>query len=119
MLAAGGHDVLAGQGRHRHEVRSRTCELGDELGVVARISLEDLLVVADQVHLVDGDDQVLDAEQRADEAVAARLRHDAVAGVDQDDRQVAVADAPVAMLRVYCSCPGQSAMMNLRRSVLK
>ena len=23
-------------------------------------------------------------------------------------------DAPVAMLRVYCSCPGQSAMMNFR-----
>jgi hypothetical protein len=23
-------------------------------------------------------------------------------------------DAPVAMLRVYCTCPGVSAMMNLR-----
>ena len=28
-------------------------------------------------------------------------------------------DAPVAMLRVYCSWPGQSAMMNLRFSVEK
>ena len=28
-------------------------------------------------------------------------------------------DAPVAMLRVYCSWPGQSAMMNLRRGVEK
>ncbi len=28
-------------------------------------------------------------------------------------------DAPVAMLRVYCSWPGVSAMMNLRRSVEK
>ena len=27
--------------------------------------------------------------------------------------------APVAMFRVYCSCPGVSAMMNFRRSVLK
>jgi len=27
--------------------------------------------------------------------------------------------APVAMLRVYCSCPGVSAMMNLRLSVEK
>ena len=27
--------------------------------------------------------------------------------------------APVAMLRVYCSCPGESAMMNLRRGVAK
>ena len=28
-------------------------------------------------------------------------------------------EAPVTMLRVYCSCPGVSAMMNLRRSVVK
>ena len=28
-------------------------------------------------------------------------------------------DAPVTMLRVYCTWPGQSAMMNLRRGVAK
>ena len=28
-------------------------------------------------------------------------------------------DAPVAMFRVYCSCPGVSAMMNFRRAVEK
>ena len=28
-------------------------------------------------------------------------------------------EAPVAMLRVYCSWPGVSAMMNLRRGVAK
>ncbi len=28
-------------------------------------------------------------------------------------------EAPVTMLRVYCTCPGVSAMMNLRRGVLK
>ena len=28
-------------------------------------------------------------------------------------------DAPVTMLRVYCSWPGVSATMNLRRSVVK
>jgi hypothetical protein len=28
-------------------------------------------------------------------------------------------DAPVTMLRVYCTCPGVSAMMNLRRGVAK
>ena len=28
-------------------------------------------------------------------------------------------DAPVTMLRVYCSCPGVSAMMNLRFGVAK
>jgi hypothetical protein len=28
-------------------------------------------------------------------------------------------EAPVAMLRVYCSCPGVSAMMNFRFGVAK
>jgi hypothetical protein len=28
-------------------------------------------------------------------------------------------EAPVTMLRVYCTCPGVSAMMNLRRGVAK
>jgi len=30
-----------------------------------------------------------------------------------------VVDAPVTMLRVYCSCPGVSATMNFRFSVEK
>jgi hypothetical protein len=73
-----------------------------------------VLAVVDQVHLVDGDDEVLDAAAASmRNAVAPRLREHAVARVDQDDRQVAV-EAPVTMLRVYCSWPGVSAMMNLR-----
>ena len=62
--------------------------------------LEDLLRPADEVHLVDGDDDVPDAEQRDDEAVAPRLLQDAVAGVDQDDRQVAVRRAGRHVARV-------------------
>ena len=50
--------------------------------------LEDLLVEAHQVHLVDGDDEVLDAEQRADERVPAGLGQDTLARVHQDDREV-------------------------------
>ena len=46
------------------------------------------------------------------------LLDQAVARVDEDDRQRAV-DAPVTMLRVYCTWPGVSAMMNLRRFVAK
>ena len=45
------------------------------------------------------------------------LEH-AVAGVDEDDGDSAV-EAPPTMLRVYCSWPGVSAMMNLRLGVLK
>ena len=39
---------------------------------------------------------------------------DAVARIDQQDRELRGADAAVTMLRVYCSWPGASAMMNLR-----
>ena len=50
---------------------------------------EHLLVVADEVHLVDGDDDVADAEQRDDVGVPARLHLHPARGVDQDDREVA------------------------------
>ena len=75
--------------------------------------------VVDQVHLVDRDDEVRDAEQVRERRVAARLRDDAVARVDQQDRELRGADAAVTMLRVYCSWPGASAMMNLRSAVAK
>ena len=55
-----------------------------------------------------------DADQRNDEAVPARLRKHALARVDEDDGESAP-DAPVAMLRVYCSWPGVSATMKDRR----
>jgi hypothetical protein len=54
----------------------------------------------DEVHLVDGDDDVLDAEQRDDERVPRVCVHHAVAGVDQDDRQVAGARAGRHVARV-------------------
>ena len=56
--------------------------------VVGHDAGEDRAVVTDQIHLVDGDDHVPDAEEAGDEAVAPRLREDAGAGVDEDDRQV-------------------------------
>ncbi len=49
---------------------------------------EQLLVEADEVHLVDGDDDVPDAEQRDDVGVAAGLHLHAARGVDQDDGEV-------------------------------
>ena len=44
--------------------------------------------MVDEVHLVDADDEVRHAEQRHQQAVAAGLLDDAVAGVDEHDRQV-------------------------------
>ena len=59
-----------------------------------------------------------DAEQPGDPGMAPRLFADTVAGVTSRMARSAV-DAPVAMLRVYCSCPGVSARMNFRRAVAK
>jgi hypothetical protein len=50
--------------------------------------------------------------------VPPRLRQHALARIDQDHGRSAV-EAPVTMLRVYCSCRGVSATMNLRFSVVK
>ena len=55
-----------------------------------------------------------DAEQRDDRGMAAGLGQETLARIDEQYRQIGV-DAPVAMLRVYCSWPGVSAMMNERR----
>ncbi len=64
-------------------------QLGHESGVVALDLLEDRFRVVDEVHLVDGHEHVLDAQERDDEGVTAGLGHDAVARVDEDDGHVA------------------------------
>ena len=46
------------------------------------------LRVGDEIHLVDGEHDVADREQRREEAVAARRGRDPVAGVDHDDADV-------------------------------
>ena len=42
-----------------------------------------------------------------------------VTGASTSTIATSAVDAPVTMLRVYCTCPGVSAMMNLRRGVAK
>jgi hypothetical protein len=72
-------------------VQRRRLEL-DALGkrqVVGLDPLENVLIEVHQIHLVDGYDDVLDAQQRGDEAVALGLSLHAIAGIDQNDRQVA------------------------------
>ena len=71
-----------------------------------RIAVEHVLRIADEVHLVDRDEHARDAEQRGDEGVALRLRQDAVRASIRMIARSAV-EAPVAMLRVYCSWPGR------------
>src|SRR6202012_2709346 len=81
-------DVVAVQRGDRDEREVGDVELGRELGELAADLLEDLLVVADQVHLVHREHQVRHAEQRGQEGVPPRLLVQPVARVDQDDGQV-------------------------------
>ena len=60
---------------------------GELVEVVADL-LELLAVPVDQVHLVDREHDVPDAQQRRQERVPARLLEQPVAGVDQHDRQL-------------------------------
>ena len=82
-------DVVAVERRDRDErdvVQVEPCRRSSVNS--SRISSKRVLVVVDEVHLVDADDEVRHAEQRHQQAVAAGLLDDAVAGVDEHDRQV-------------------------------
>ena len=71
------------------------------------ISSKQRSLETDEIHLVDGEHDMPDAEQRADEGVPPGLRQArpcAHRPASPRDRQV---EAPVAMLRVYCSWPGR------------
>jgi hypothetical protein len=81
-------DVVAAQRRHRNAQDVVQADLRGRIhGSRARCVVRSC-EKADQIHLVDGDHHALDADQRHQEAVAARLRLHAVTGVDQDDGQV-------------------------------
>jgi hypothetical protein len=81
-------DVLAVDGRGGDERHVGRLEPRAELAELLLDLLEPQLRVADQVHLVDAHDQVPDPEQRRDERVPAGLLDHALAGVDQEHRDV-------------------------------
>ena len=80
--------VVAPQRRDRDEREVVHVELGRELAELVLDALEHRLVVVDEVHLVDAQHEVGHAEQRREERVPPRLLEDAVAGVDEDEREV-------------------------------
>ena len=69
-------------------VRSCTSSLAAKSRELGLDALEHGLVVVDEVHLVDAQHEVRHAEQRREERVPARLLEDAVARVDEDQREV-------------------------------
>ena len=80
--------VVAEQSRHRDGRRLDDLQPGGHRLEVAHDRLEPDLVPADQVHLVDGQDEVGDAEQAGDRRVAPGLLEQPLAGVDQDDGEI-------------------------------
>ena len=63
-------------------------ERGGQLVELARDLVEPRLVEVDEIHLVDGEDEVGDGEERRDQRVAARLLDHALAGVEQHDGDI-------------------------------
>ncbi len=81
-------DVVAGQGADRDRDDVGDAERGGVGAELLGDRGEDGLGVVDQVHLVHGQHDVRDAQQRGDGRVAPGLLDHAVAGVDQHDREL-------------------------------
>ena len=81
-------DHVADEGRQRDEAHVAEPDLLGEGGVVGDDTVVGGLAVIDQVHLVHGHDDVGNADQLGQVAVAAGLGEDAFACVDQDDGDV-------------------------------
>ncbi|GIX18278.1 MAG: hypothetical protein KatS3mg119_2464 [Rhodothalassiaceae bacterium] len=81
-------DIVAEERRDGHRMdrldAQRIRDAAEGLGDGA----EGLLAEIDEIHLVDGEHQLPDAEQRADEGVPARLGDDALSRIDQQHRQI-------------------------------
>ena len=81
-------EVLAPQRRNGNGADVGEPKLLREGAIVLVDGVEDVLIVADGVHLVDGEHDRLDAEEVDDAAVPARLDLQALSGIDQDHGQV-------------------------------
>ena len=81
------HDVVAVAGDRRDDEVGRDADLA-QVGCIPLLIASKVFRAIHQVHLVDDDDDLADAEQVQQEGVGARLLLDALAGVDQHDRRV-------------------------------
>ena len=97
--AAADH-VVAFERADRHGVEALDAELVGELAKLGGDALEHFLRKADEVHFVDGGDDVLHAEQVGDVGVAARLAQHAFGRVHQHDGGVGGGSAGGHVARV-------------------
>ncbi len=87
-LLAAIDDVVTVQGADRNEMQVGQIQSRRKRTVVVTDFVETIFAEVDQVHLVDGNDDVPNPQQRNNEAVSSGLRQHAVAGIDQDHGQV-------------------------------
>ena len=88
-LGSGG-DVVADEGTDRDGLHIGHIEAGRSDAHLADDLLEGRMVVADQVHLVDSNEDGLHTHERADREVPVRLRTHSTRGIDHQHGDVAV-----------------------------
>ena len=109
-------DVVAVERADRNRIERAAREERREVG---RDALEDVAVEVHEVHLVDGEREVLDAEQLRDARVAPRLLEHAVPRVDEQNRHVGRrgAGGHVARVLLVSGRVGQDELAPARREV--
>ena len=83
-----GGDVVAEKARDRDGGEVGDPDRVGEVAIVGDDLLEAVLAVVDEVHLVNGEHDVPDAEQMGEEAMPAGLGQHALARVDEDDGEL-------------------------------
>ncbi len=94
------HDVIAVARADGNEQRIGRADPLQEAGELIANRVVNGLVEAHQIHLVDGDHEMPDAQQIGDKRMAARLRQHAVARIDQDDGEIGGGSAGRHVARV-------------------
>src|SRR3546814_18383555 len=85
---ARGRDVVALEARHRNGDERLDPRLTGEAAIILHYLVEVALVIADQVHLVDGEPDPADAEQINAIGRTARLDQPALARVGPNDGEI-------------------------------
>src|SRR5262249_47950040 len=82
--------VVAESGRNRNCDNRGKAKLRGERAIFGGDAVEGVFLIGDQIDLVDGDDDMAQTEQRADQRVPPRLHQNAFARIDQEDGQVGI-----------------------------
>src|SRR5262245_62874269 len=88
-MRAGTDHVIALQRGNRYRGDVLEAERCSEVGELLGDRLEAYSVEIDEIHLVDSERELLDAEQRKDAGVASRLGEHAASRIDQEHGEIA------------------------------